>query len=234
MNGQINRLKTLISNNNFSFDNVYTFLSGSKSNGKSYILYRYANSLSKLKNVLIVETNNNKLNYITDIEIIDSFNKFDRFRYPKKGNTFLFNVSEDNLNNLEYFENILLKINNEFAGFFDLILINTISGVDKIFSPYFRKSQRCFLVSKTDPISIVDTYAVIKILINNNYLNDIQVIFNKVDSEVEFIEASDNLRKAVNHFLKREINIVCSIPTHQIGEEIVANFVEDFSLLPSY
>ena len=234
MNGQINRLKTLISNNNFSFDNVFTFLSGSKSNGKSFILYRYAGSLSKLKNVLIVETNINELKYITDIEIIDSFNNFDRFRYPQKGNAFLFKVSENNLNNLEFFENILFKVNNEFAGFFDVILINTISGVDKIFSLYFRKSQKCFLISKTDPISIVDTYAVIKILVNNNFLNDIQVIFNKVNSQSEFLEAADNLKKAVSHFLKRDINILCSIPTNPIGEEIIDNFVEDFTLLSSY
>lgn len=232
MNGQIDRLKTLLySKDELSFNNVYCFLSASKSIGKNFVLYKYAKHFSINKeNILILNYNIKNNNKIFDVEEIISFETFQKNNANEKGNVFVYNISDNIEEKKNSDDSILFEIISNYHDYFDKIFINVKSGIDNISSSLFKYAKKCIIVSKTDPICIVDTYALIKILVINKFYNKIEIIFNYVQSEDDFIEAAENLRKAVNHFLNKEIDILFGIPLISNNESLQQIMIKPFSI----
>lgn len=96
----------------------------------------------------------------------------------------------------------LRKLNKKY----DLIILDTSSGIERSTLEILLNSDEIFLVASSEPTSVMDGYVILKMLKSRGATNKINVIINKCLDEKDAVEAYDNLQKAANHFLKTNIN----------------------------
>ena len=122
--------------------------------------------------------------------------------------------------------NIFLDFRN-LANQFDVIILDTSSGIENDLLQILLKSDEIILVTTPKPTSVMDGYAINKLLKNNGSETSVNVIVNKCFNEKEALEAFENLEKATKHFLQREITYLGRV---SFSEEIVRS-IQSQSLL---
>ena len=220
MNGQLDRLKALIdAEKSFKKIKVSCFLSGLTENGKSFCLYNYAYQLAlNQKKILIIDRKESTFcltelingEILQEERIIDPKNKFEKFLQKMSDNLYVLILSDLN----ERDDNQLNKVISEIVDHssFDEIIINFRSGQS---DGYFNSSivfDEIFIICTPEAVSIIDAYAILKILLKKGYRNKIIVIINKNKSIEEYNEAAENLKKAAAHFLKYDLSFIKALP----------------------
>ncbi|MGA9121582.1 MAG: MinD/ParA family protein [Bacteroidota bacterium] len=95
---------------------------------------------------------------------------------------------------------------------FDCIVIDTGAGLNDEVIGYLDHADDILLVTTPEPTAIMDAYAMMKVVWSVNGAARIQGVLNAVRSPREGDEVGRKLRMAVNHFLKRDLDIVGMIP----------------------
>jgi flagellar biosynthesis protein FlhG len=228
MNGQLDRLKTFLKIQDIPVKTKTScFLSGLTENGKSFCLYNYAYHLSLTqKKILIIDFESDipqKSNFIYTI-----LDKIKIGRVNKENsilmlsdNLFLRMISVSDLKDFTEVLEIVhdYKKNNEF----DEILINTKTGETDYYLNSAIIADEVYIICNSDAVSIMDAYAVIKILIRKHIERKIIVILNKVKSFNEYSESSYNLAKASAYFLKFDIPFIKVVPMFD-NSSVVSEF----------
>jgi flagellar biosynthesis protein FlhG len=95
---------------------------------------------------------------------------------------------------------------------YDYIILDTQTGLSELNLSLLQDSDRILVVSSTDPVSIIDTYTLIKA--SHPYLQDsvIQLIINLAVDAAASEEAHKSLNYALQSFLNYEINLFGVIP----------------------
>ncbi len=217
MNGQLDRFKELIKNDiTFVKTEIICFISGSKAGGKSFSLYNYAyhNSINNQK-VLVLEPNRKNYSYLrfySNQSFSTVSNNAENILGMEKVNDNFYvrflNISGDTT--AGSFPALMKELKDTHD--FDKIFINTVYGQTEFIVSDGLRPDEIIIVSLSDPISIIDSYAAIKVLLKNNFDKKISVILNKIKSFDEFTEAEQNLRKAVEHFLHYTVVVKFGIP----------------------
>ena len=122
--------------------------------------------------------------------------------------------------------NIFIDFRN-LANQFDVIILDTSSRIENDLLQILLKSDEIILVTTPEPTSVMDGYAINKLLKNNGSETSVNVIVNKCFNEKEALEAFENLEKATKHFLQREITYLGRV---SFSEEIVRS-IQSQSLL---
>ncbi len=198
---------------------IFSFSSGKGGTGKSFLILNIAVKLAELGNkVLLVDADFNFANLNTMLNINPKKNLSDYFLGKEKFENIIYSV----IKNLDLISGIsglesriseidinrmfleLQRINNEY----DIILIDNSSGASNFTVAVLKNSTYNIIVLNTDPTSVMDSYVILKILKQINYLNDRLIIVNKSlsteDGEIGF----ENLKRASLHFLKFPIKLM--------------------------
>lgn len=84
---------------------------------------------------------------------------------------------------------------------YDVVLIDFPTGFFPFMEPLFLELDEIILVTTPEPTSIIDTYAMIKILSKEITVTNIKVLVNMAENNDEANESVENLNRALTHFL---------------------------------
>ena len=195
--------------------NIIAFSSGKGGTGKTFISVNIAHSLSHDGyRVLFIDFDSNLSNADILLNISPRETIIDYFL----GKSLLENVITKGYGNIDFifgdsgrmefpklnvdiigrFINNLERISNNY----DYIIIDTGAGINFEITYLLTKVHVNVFVSTPEPTSIMDTYAVIKMLSQKAKDYDNYVVINSCDSEEQALEAFNNLNTALGHFLK--------------------------------
>ncbi len=96
---------------------------------------------------------------------------------------------------------------------FDCILLDTGAGLNDEVIGYAGHADELIVVTTPEPTAIMDAYAMIKVVWSVAVDTKLQVVINNARTPRDAEEVGAKLRMAVNHFLKRDIDITAAIPS---------------------
>lgn len=109
----------------------------------------------------------------------------------------------------------LAQVIDEILGLeekFDFILIDTPAGVSETVVKILGYSDDYILVVTPEPTSIMDAYAVIKLVYYYTGKSGPKLIVNNVNSSVDPIDIANRLSSVADKFLGVKVNFIGSIP----------------------
>ena len=248
MIGQAKRLSELIKSETHNPDatkKIYAVASGKGGTGKSFFILNYGFVLSSMgKRVLLLDLDSNLANIDVMLNVTS----------PKTIGDFLQNrvlLNELPVNVKPNFDIIFgdsgkLKLPNKrkeiidylFANIkkiaqnYDKVLIDTGAGVQTDNLYLLSKVDFITLIINPDPTSVMDGYALTKLLFSEYGKREVGVVTNKCDNDEEGKVAFGNLNTATSHFLKTELEHLGTINYHgdvykSIKEQVI--FSEEYS-----
>lgn len=195
--------------------------SGKGGTGKSFVAVNLAYALTRNnKRVLLVDLDANlsNVNIMMNIqatknlyqffnkesllsELIHRYDNNLHFLFGESGRTDHPEVKEANIAYL--FENLHSISNN-----YDFIMLDTASGVGEDVISILAYSDARIVVTTPEPTSLMDAYALIKLISHRGIFHNKHIIVNRCSSITEGKGAFDNLAKASTHFLKESISML--------------------------
>jgi flagellar biosynthesis protein FlhG len=100
------------------------------------------------------------------------------------------------------------KLDNKY----DLIVFDLGAGVSEENLHILSKANTKLMVTNPEPTALMDAYVLIKLLKGNGNAERIYVVVNRCIESSEGKQSFDNLKSAVDHFLKTDINFLVEIP----------------------
>lgn len=107
----------------------------------------------------------------------------------------------------------------------DYIIIDTGAGISEIVVDFVMTTEEVIVICTPDPTSLMDSYILIKSLINNGFSGKINLVPNLVNSRKEGIDIFHKLEKTVKNFLKFKINYLGYIENSNIVRNAIKNQV---------
>lgn len=240
MNGQASRLIELnklagIGNRNTE-SKIISVCSGKGGTGKTFFSANYAYQLSRLNkkvllvdfdlnfsnlNILLNQTSSKTIsnffeqtetmeeivfNYSTNLDLI--FGDSGRADYPRLSREII-----------DYFFIILKKIQHRY----DYIILDSSAGADSFVLHQLMKSDYNLIITSPEPTAIMDAYVVIKLLLENGSEVERYVVINKCSDSDEGKNAFIKLSKAVNYFLKMNIELLGIISQDVAAHKSIVN-----------
>jgi flagellar biosynthesis protein FlhG len=195
--------------------------SGKGGTGKSFITLNLAYSLAESGykvlaldldfnfanlNVMIDADNDKDISdYLEHREtlqnIVYSYNDNLDFIFGYSGIENELSLSRDNI---YYFKSHINSLRKKY----DFILADTSAGWNGTNSAVLSISDHIIITATPEPTSVMDAYAVIKLIINEKIRGDLYLIENKCEPISAGDEAYENLSSAVTHFLNRELKFL--------------------------
>ena len=105
------------------------------------------------------------------------------------------------IQNLEQLRKDILQL----ESMFDFVFIDTAAGVNQLVIQALKGSDQVLLICNDEPTSIVDAYALVKVLYKQDPEARIQLVVNDVEGEEEAEDVYGKLKAAIQHFLKRDL-----------------------------
>ena len=238
MTGQLDRiieLEKLYNKGNVkSSSKIVAIASGKGGTGKTFFAANLAFHLSNTKKVLLVDLDFNLANVhllfnshpqktLTDYfesrclfeDVITKHNSNLHLIYGEAG------YSERSVPAVEQIDKMFNEI-NKLSDRYDIILLDLGAGISKENICVLTHSDIKIIVATPEPTSLMDAYVVIKQLKFNSSEENIFLAINRVVELNEAEQAFDNLKTAVNHFLKTKIEFLVNIPeSMQIRKSII-------------
>lgn len=115
----------------------------------------------------------------------------------------------------------LRKDIEQLESMFQYVFIDTAAGVNQMVIQALKGSDRVLLICNDEPTSIVDAYALVKVLYKQDPEAVIQLVVNDVAGEEEAEDVYGKLRAAIQHFLKRDLEYL----NHIAHDEVIARGV---------
>jgi flagellar biosynthesis protein FlhG len=94
----------------------------------------------------------------------------------------------------------------------EIVVVDTGSGIGRDVLGYAVGSDETIVVATTEPTSVMDAYALIKCIVLERPEHPISVLMNGVTSLREADQAVEKLRRAVQHFLRRDVGCWGAVP----------------------
>ncbi len=228
MTGQLDRIRDLeklfTSDVNIVSENVVTVASGKGGTGKTFFAANFAYQYSLSHKVLLIDADFNLSNLHllfnenpqkTLNTFLESKSGFDETitKYNSNldiifGESGSINSNKPSFNQL----NKLLGEINNLAAIYDLIIFDLGAGISDENLHILSKAKSKIIVTNPEPTALMDAYVLIKLLKSNKHQDGIQITVNRCIEDGEGTEAFNNLKSAVDHFLKTDINFLVEIP----------------------
>lgn len=104
---------------------------------------------------------------------------------------------------------------------YDLLIVDFPTGYYPFLTPVYFELDEMILVSSPEPTSVIDTYAMIKLLTAEMDISRLKVLFNMVEDEREGRISVENLNQALTHFLSIQVEALPHIPFHPLVQQSV-------------
>ena len=220
--------KTSTSNLNKVEDNIISFMSGKGGVGKSVIAMNSSLLLGKQgKKVLLVDADfiNPSLHVMANIspkysieiwlknkeislkEMVVPLNKKVDLISPE-GTGY-----SQNLKDWQYTK-LLRRVIRESKKY-DFVLLDFPTGYFPFMNTVLFELSNIILVSTSEPTSIIDTYAMLKVLNKEIAVKNIKVLINQAENKNDSKNSVDNLNRALSHFLSFKVESTPYIPYSQ-------------------
>ncbi len=121
----------------------------------------------------------------------------------------------------------------ELEGVYDYFLIDTGAGIGDNVLYFNEAAERILVVVDTEPTSIADAYALIKVLSTTNRVNAFDIIVNRAPIGQDGRETFKRLASVSNKFLDVQLNFLGSIQDDKSAHEAIVKQVPLFNLYPS-
>lgn len=199
---------------------VVSFVSGKGGTGKSVLILSAAASLAELgKKVLLIDGDTTfanlsiLCNHVPNATLADFFNNSASLEqitselYPR------FHFVSGSSGYREYGEVTEFDLRKLFHALsdlegYDVVLVDTASGLQSQTFETLKNSDLVVLISGTEPTSLMDTYLVEKLISQEQLQLKRVVLINKALTDEAGIEAYENLNKPITHFLGNKIPLL--------------------------
>ncbi|MHB1946991.1 MAG: MinD/ParA family ATP-binding protein, partial [Gammaproteobacteria bacterium] len=114
------------------------------------------------------------------------------------------------LSALEYIE--LIKSFSIMADDLDIMLVDMASGISSQVIDFTHAAQDVLVVICNDPSSLMDSYAVIKILHQKYARGRFGIVVNKVHNDAEGYEVFSKFQQAITHFINVSMHYLGHVP----------------------
>lgn len=203
---------------------IVAITSGKGGTGKSFIASNLAYSLAEQgAKVLLVDLDINMSNQNVMFNISKKHTFYHYLTYNKSLNDIIVEYDENlhiilgesgrfdhpkfNEQKIKLFITELKTLENNY----DVILLDTASGIDNSTIKILLQSDEVILITTPEPTSIMDSYAIFKMLRKQGSSARTNVLINKCFGLEEANEAYNNIEKAAKHFLNSELNYLGSL-----------------------
>ncbi len=216
MAGQISTLKKLAEN---KLTKVLAITSGKGGVGKTNIVANLGYALSKLrKKVLLLDADVGLGNIDVLLGISPKYNISHVIGGKKSLNEIIVKFTNNfhiipassgiqEITNLSKREKlILMEQINEIGLNYDYFLIDTGAGIYDTVTFFCSAAQEIFVVATSDPTSITDAYALMKVMHQKYKENSFNLIVNLVKTQSEAMNVFTNLSIVLDRFLKVKLN----------------------------
>ncbi|MDE3245633.1 MAG: hypothetical protein KGN80_06060, partial [Acidobacteriota bacterium] len=95
----------------------------------------------------------------------------------------------------------------------DWLFIDTAAGIHDAVLKMLAASQEVILVSTPEPTSLLDAYAMLKVLHLREPEKAVHLVINNAQNREEANEAADQLRAAARHFLGKDLGVLGLVPS---------------------
>lgn len=103
----------------------------------------------------------------------------------------------------------------------DYIIIDTGAGISETVIDFIMTTEEVILVCTPDPTSLMDSYILIKSLLNSGFSGKIKLISNLVSNRKQGLEIFEKLQRTVKNFLKFKINYLGYIEKSSIASNAI-------------
>jgi len=127
------------------------------------------------------------------------------------------------------------KLFDAFDGFersYDIVLVDTGAGLSENVMQFVASADDSVLVTNSEPTSITDAYAMVKIATHRNPALKMQVVVNLAAKEQEAKETFEKLQLAVRNFLNVDIELLGLLPLDRNVQSAVAERQPFLTLYP--
>ena len=203
---------------------VIAFTSGKGGTGKSFVCLNLAYLLSTQNyRVLVVDFDLNFANLHTLLNVMPEKTYYEYFNSGAEVSNlisqynsnlhFLFGYSgkEENAIDLVSVRNLLSEINS-VSSQYDFIFFDTSSGGGDLTVEILSQADQLMIITNPEPTSVMDAYAIIKLLNDRNNKLILQLVVNKALKKEDADFAYNNLNVALQHFLKIHVDYFGFIP----------------------
>jgi flagellar biosynthesis protein FlhG len=114
-------------------------------------------------------------------------------------------------NDLETFERMSGAF-NELEQQYDILLIDTGAGLSESILNFVVSADEAVLVTNSEPTSITDAYAMVKVATHLNPLLKMNILVNLVPNTLVGKDTFEKLQLAVRNFLQIEIDVLGYLP----------------------
>lgn len=238
MTGQLDRIRELEklydSEQNKSTEKIVAITSGKGGTGKTFFAANFAFQYSKKHKVLLVDLDFNLSNLhllfnshpqktlnaffeskVLFTEIITNYTSSLDIIFGDSG------FSSQGKPTFNQMNKMFCEI-NRLAGKYDLIVFDLGAGVSDENLHILSKAKSKIIITNPEPTALMDAYVLIKLLKSNGNPDGIFITINRCVDQSEGSQAFQNLKSAVDHFLKIPINFLVDIPeTSEVRKSII-------------
>ncbi len=228
MTGQLDRIRELdklfSSQEDIVSEKIVLIASGKGGTGKTFFAANFSYQYSKSHKVLLIDADfslsnlhillnanpQKSLNMFFESkagfnEIITEYNSNFDIIFGDAGSRSLDNPSFNELNRL-------LKEISNISSRYDLIIFDLGAGISDENLHLLSKAKTKIIITNPEPTALMDAYVLIKALKNKKAEDGIYIVTNRCIEESEGTQAFQNLKSAVDHFIKTKINFLATIP----------------------
>ncbi len=247
MNGQASRLielnKLAELGNKSSESKIISVCSGKGGTGKTFFSANFSYQLSKLnKRVLLVDLDYNFSNLNILMNQTSSSTISDFFEQSENLENVIYNYSSNldlvfgdsgkpafprvSRELIDYLFTSIRRIQHRY----DFIILDSSAGADGLVLQQLMRSDYNIIVTSPEPTAVMDSYVVVKLLVEKGSEAKRLVVVNKCSDAEEGENSFMNLSVAVNHFLKEKIELLGFISldasAHKsiMNQELLLNF----------
>lgn len=207
-----------IKDNRINYTQVITVTSGKGGVGKTNFSINLALSLCKLGyKVAVLDADIGFANIDVILGIMPRYTLVDVIRENKDileimengpyglkiiaGGSGLDDIMNLDVNKLNLLTNQLVKLEE----LMDFVIIDTGAGISKAVINFVSASDEVILITTTEPTSLTDGYAMLKVINKHIKKENIKLVVNRVKNEKEYLEVFTKLNRACKKFL--DINL---------------------------
>jgi flagellar biosynthesis protein FlhG len=228
MTGQLDRIRELEKLYNLEKINVsekiVAITSGKGGTGKTFFAANFAYQYSRSHKVLLVDAdfnlsnlhllfNSNPQKTLCNFfesktlftEIVAEYNSNLDIVFGDSGST---SQGKPTINQI----NKMFSEINVIANKYDLIVFDLGAGISEENLHILSKVKSKIIITNPEPTALMDAYVIIKLLLSNDNTESIYIAVNRCLEESEGIQAFQNLKSAIDHFLKVKVNFLVDVP----------------------
>ena len=100
-----------------------------------------------------------------------------------------------------------------FASEYDVLILDCAAGIDSSVTSFIAAAPQTLIVATSQPTSVMDVYALIKIIHQDNLSGNVGLVMNMVDSDEQGRKVSEALSHVTERYLSKPLDLMGIIPS---------------------